>query len=325
MRLRWVLVGVAAFLATFALSPRAQAQPFHAAELESLLAPVALHPDAVLWNVLDASTAPDDVMEAAQWSREHPGRSGDAAIAEVEPFPWHPAVKALAAYPDLLARMAESPQWTFDLGNAYLAQREEVLATVQALRQRAYAGGHLQSDSAQIVQHYGGVIAVAPAVPYYFFVRYYDPIVVFGPSWRPVRHVHWRPWTPRPVVVKHVHVHPRPVHKQIHVQPRPVHRPVHVQPRPVYKHVERHRNGRPSPAARMQREQAAQFKRYHNVPESRRQPIVQSRSHTPQFQARSQAPRFQARGDGGRGSASRGNGNHSRGSGSHSRGNGRNR
>ena len=65
-----------------------------------------------------SQAAPDDVMEAAQWSREHPGRSGDAAIAEVEPFPWHPAVKALVAYPDLLARMAESPQWTFDLGNA---------------------------------------------------------------------------------------------------------------------------------------------------------------------------------------------------------------
>lgn len=294
MRLRWILVGVAAFLATFALSPRAQAQPFHAAELESLLAPVALHPDAVLWNVLDASTAPDDVMEAAQWSREHPGRSGDAAIAEVEPFPWHPAVKALVAYPDLLARMAQSPQWTFDLGNAYLAQREEVLATVQALRQRAYAGGHLQSDSAQVIQHYGGVIAVSPAVPSYFFVRHYDPIVVFGPSWRPVRHVHWKPWTPRPVVVKHLHVHPRP----------------------VYRHVEGHRNGRPSPAARMQREQAAQFKRYHSIPESRRQPIVQSRSHPPQFQARSQPPpRLQARGDGGRGNSSRGNRNHSRGNG----------
>lgn len=277
-RWRWVLVGLAAFLATFALSPRAQAQPFATDELESLLAPVALHPDAVLWNVLDASTEPDEVLQAAQWSRSNPGLSGDAAVAAVEPFPWHPAVKALVAYPDLLARMAESPQWTFDLGNAYLGQREEVLATVQLLRQRAYAGGHLQSDRGQIVQHYGSVIAVAPAVPHYFFVRYYDPIVVFGPSWRPARHrhVHWRPWTPRPVLVRHVHVAPRPAHKPVHAQPRFSHKPVHVQPRTASRHVERQRNGPPSPAARLQREQAAQFKRYHNVPESRRQPIVQS-------------------------------------------------
>jgi hypothetical protein len=308
---RWVLVGLAAFLATFALSPRAQAQAFQADELESLLAPVALHPDAVLWNVLDASTEPDEVVQAAQWSRNNPGLSGDAAVAAVESFPWHPAVKALVAYPDLLARMAESPQWTFDLGNAYLAQHDEVLATVQLLRQRAYAGGHLQSDSAQIVQHYGSVIAVAPAVPHYFFVPYYDPIVVFGPAWRPVRHVHWRPWSPRPVIVKHVH---RPVVQHVH---RPVVSHAH---RPGYDRKDRHvesrlRNGPPSPAIRMQREQAAQFKRYHNVPESRRQPIVQSRSHAPRVESRSHAPRFEHRGGASRGGHSRGNGLQSRGNG----------
>lgn len=281
-RWRWILVGAAAFLATFALSPRAQAQPFATAELEGLLAPVALHPDAVLWSVLDASTEPQDVAAAARWSRGNPGLSGGVAVAAVEPFPWHPAVKTLVAYPDLLARMAEDPQWTFDLGNAYLAQRDEVLATVQALRQRAYAGGHLRSDGGQVVQHYGSVIAVAPAVPHYYLVRYYDPVVVFGPAWRPARHYH---------------VHPRPVHKDVYVHPRPVYE---------HKRIERHRNGPPSPAIRMQREQAAQYRHHHRVPESRRQPIVQSRP---------QAPRFEHRGGTSHGGHSRANGFQSRGHG----------
>jgi hypothetical protein len=226
-----VLLALALLLA---LPAGAQDRPYPQAELESLVAPVALHPDAVLWNVLEAAKNPNEVRDAAA------GRGARS-----------PAVQALLPYPELLARMAESPQWLFDLGNAYLAQPQDVLTAVQEMRHRAQANGHLRSDGEQIVQQQGHVIAVQPVVPHYHHVRYYDPVVVYGPAWRPARHIHWR----RPVVVHHSVV---------------------VVNRPVVKHHHQShaRNGPPSPAARMQAQQAEQFRQVHRIPESKRQPIV---------------------------------------------------
>lgn len=219
-------------LAALLLSPlESEARAYAPEELEGLLAPVALQPDPVLWNILEASTTPNEVIDAAA------GRGARTA-----------AVEALLPYPELLARMAESPQWLFDLGNAYLGQRNEVLGAVQTLRFRAQAGGHLQSDDVQVVQQYGTAIAVLPAVPNYLVVRYYNPVVVYGHAWRPAHHVHWRPWIPHRAVVVH-------------------------------------RNGAPSPAARIQQQRAQQFRQYHRIPESKRQPIVQPRA-TSRFEAR---------------------------------------
>src|ERR1700704_6550190 len=128
------------FCAALSFLPRlaqAQAPRYEQAQLEALLAPVALYPDDVVRLVLDASTAPGEIAEAAQWSRVNRGMTGEDAVRAVQDRPWQPSVKALAAYPDLLERMAESPQWTFDLGNAWLGQQAEVMNTVQVLRQRA--------------------------------------------------------------------------------------------------------------------------------------------------------------------------------------------
>jgi hypothetical protein len=178
--------------------------------------------------------------------------TGDDAVRAVQDRPWQPAVKALVAYPELLERMAESPQWTFDLGNAYLGRQAEVMASVQALRQRAYASGYLRSDQEQAVQYYGSTVSVVPAVPNVYYVRYYDPLVVYGPAWRPAyRPVYWRPWAPRPVFVSNVVVA---------------------------------RHGLPSrpmarPAPRIQGNVVVQP--YHRVPEANRRPIVQSRTMPP--------------------------------------------
>jgi hypothetical protein len=178
-----------------------QTRVYSQGELDALVAPVALYPDPVLSNVLVAATYPDDLRDAAAWSRANPQLSGEQAVRAAEPYAWHPSVKALVAFPELLARMAESPQWTADLGAAFVVQEPQVMETVQALRRRAQASGHLQSNDQYSVQQQGQAIAVYPAQPQVVYVPYYDPYVVYGPWWwHSYRPVFWRPWYPRPAV-----------------------------------------------------------------------------------------------------------------------------
>lgn len=200
---RWI---VWIFLASAALWQPAQARTFNQAELDALLAPVALYPDTVLSHILVAATHPDEVAEAAEWSRANPQLAGEAAVQAAEPMPWHPSVKALVAFPDLIARMAESPRWTEDLGEAFLEQEPHVMDTVQSLRRRAQASGHLQSNAQQQIYAQGDAIAVYPAQPQIVYLPYYDPYVVYGPWWwHSYRPVYWRPWHPRPAVFVSVH------------------------------------------------------------------------------------------------------------------------
>jgi uncharacterized protein DUF3300 len=238
---------IALVLLALAVVSTAQAQPrtYNQAELDALLAPVALYPDPLLSNILIAATYPDDLRDAAAWSRANRHLSGQDAVRAVEPMPWHPSVKALVASPDLLARMDESPQWTADLGSAFLMQEPHVMDTVQGLRRRAQASGSLQSNNHYSVQQDGPAIAVYPAHPQVVYVPYYNPYVVYGPWWwHSYRPMYWRPWHPRPAVYvstsffgssvdwhrRHVH---RPVHHPHHVAPRVVqHR--HVAPRVIH-------------------------------------------------------------------------------------------
>jgi hypothetical protein len=105
------------------------------------------------------------------------------------------------AYPDLLARMYDSPQWVADLGTAFREYEPYVMDTVQALRRRAQLNGSLQSNDEYIVRQQGQDIAVYPAQPQVVYVPYYDPYVVYGTWWWPAyRPVFWRPWHPRPAV-----------------------------------------------------------------------------------------------------------------------------
>lgn len=249
-------------LVLFAVTVTVQAQPraYHQAELDALLAPIALYPDPLLSQVLIASTYPDDVREAAAWSRANAHLRGDEAVHAVEPMPWDPSVKALLAYPDLLARMDESPQWTADLGAAFLAQEPQVMETVQILRRRAQASGFLQSDGYQSVLEQDSYVVVQPAHAQIVYVPWYNPLVVYGPGWwHSHRPIAWRPWHPRPAAFVSFHAH-RPVvdwrHRhieRIHVQ-RPVHthRPVHVRrpakpqrPAYIHNHVHQAQTARP--------------------------------------------------------------------------------
>lgn len=179
-------------------SLNAAAQPqrvFNQAELDALLAPIALYPDAVVSQILTAAIYPEQVHEAARWSRANPHLRGEEAVRTVQAMPWDESVKALLAFPDLLARMDESPQWLRDLGDAFLAHEPYVMETIQSLRQRAQTSGYLRSDGERLVYEQGEAIVVQPAHPQVVYVRYYDPLIVFGSWWWPAHHpVHWRPW-----------------------------------------------------------------------------------------------------------------------------------
>ena len=207
---------------------QAQQRVYNQAELDALLAPIALHPDGLLSQILMAATYPQDVADAAEWSRANPHVQGDAAVRAVEYEPWDPSVKALVAFPDVLARMAGSPQWLHDLGQAFLHQEPHVMDTVQGLRQRAQAGGYLSSNEQQAVYTSGDAIVVQPRTQY-VYVPYYDPYVVYGPWWWPAyRPVYWAPCAFYPVFVTRGFFYSAPDWRHRHV--RVVHRPVHVHP-----------------------------------------------------------------------------------------------
>jgi hypothetical protein len=176
-------------------SQAAQARSFSQAELDQMLAPVALYPDALLSQVLMAATYPLEIVEAARWSKAHPGIQGDDAVRAAQDKDWDPSVKSLVAFPNLLARLDEKLDWTRSLGDAFLAQEAQVMDTIQQLRQRAKAEGKLQSDERQRVGEDGKTIVIEQANPQVVYVPYYDPYVVYGPWWWPAYPpVVWAPW-----------------------------------------------------------------------------------------------------------------------------------
>lgn len=188
---------MAALLAALLLAPAlAPAQDrFSQPELDRLLAPVALYPDPLLSQVLMAATYPADLVEAARWSRFYPHLTGDDAVRAADGYDWDPSVKSLLAFPQLLQRMDEKLDWTRSLGEAFLAQEPQVMDSVQQLRRRAHAAGHLRSDERILVQPQGQAIAIAPLQPQLLYVPYYDPYVVYGPWWWPAyQPVYWTPW-----------------------------------------------------------------------------------------------------------------------------------
>ncbi len=165
------------------------------AELDQMLAPVALYPDALLAQILMASTYPRDVAEAARFSRSHPELVGDDAVRAADGWPWDPSVRSLLAFPQLLELMDQRRDWTARLGDAFLVQPEQVMDTTQFLRQRAWAAGHLQSNEVINVVQQGQTLVLESPNPQVVYIPYYDPNLIYGRWWWP-RHqpVVWTAW-----------------------------------------------------------------------------------------------------------------------------------
>ncbi|MFM0041171.1 DUF3300 domain-containing protein [Paraburkholderia sediminicola] len=159
-------------------------------QLDSLTAPIALYPDALLAQVLMAATFPQDVQAAAAWSKANSKLQGDDAVKAVASEPWDPSVQSLVAFPQVLATMASKPDWVSQLGTAFLGQSNDVMDSVQRLRKQAQAAGNLKTSSQQKVVVEQSTIQIVPANPQVVYVPTYNPTVVYGtwpyPAYPPV-------------------------------------------------------------------------------------------------------------------------------------------
>jgi hypothetical protein len=161
-------------------------------ELQQLVAPIALYPDALVAQVLAASTYPTEIVEADRWMQQHSGLEGDKLANEVDKQAWDPSVKALTQFPSVLENLDKNLSWTSSLGDAYVNQQQDVTTALQVMRQRARQAGKLNSTERQTVTTQGQTIVIEPANPSVVYVPAYDPWLVYGepivayPGWYPV-------------------------------------------------------------------------------------------------------------------------------------------
>jgi uncharacterized membrane protein YgcG len=164
---------------------QAPAQLLSPEQLDTLVAPIALYPDALLSQVLVASTYPLEVVEAQQWLQCNGSLRGQQLTEAARQQNWDASVQAMVAFPDVLTMLHQDVQWTTALGNAFLAQQSDVMAAVQRMRARAQANGKLSTTAQQTVttETQGGqtAIDIAPADPQVIYVPEYDPAYVWGP------------------------------------------------------------------------------------------------------------------------------------------------
>jgi len=190
-------------LMAFQVPARAADAPlFTVEQLDQMLAPIALFPDALLSQVLMAATYPEDVVEAADWAFANRSLEGDAAVRAVQHRDWDPSVQSLVAFPQVIAMMGENPAWVRDVGDAFLSDPVAVMDSVQFLRARARDAGNLSSNEQQIIQVETApprtqtvvvashrpptqIIVIQPANPQVVFVPIYNPNYMFGPWWNP--------------------------------------------------------------------------------------------------------------------------------------------
>jgi hypothetical protein len=169
-----------------------QQSEFSQAELEQMLAPIALYPDSVLTHILIASTYPIEIIQASRWLEKNSDLDASDALEAVEDKEWDPSVKALVAFPRVLERLSNDLEWTQNLGDAFLQDEKSVLASIQSLRMRADQAGNLDKMDNMKVSRENKTIIIQSAEPEIIYVPYYDTRVVYG-NWHWVHHqpVYW--------------------------------------------------------------------------------------------------------------------------------------
>ena len=158
---------------------------FQQEELDAILAPIALYPDALLSQIFMASTYPLEVVQADRWVKQNPKLEGKALSDALEQQAWDPSVKSLVNFPQVLSMMSEQLDWMTQLGDAFMAQQKDVMDTVQTLRAKAHAAGHLKTTAEQEVMVEKQIIRIESPSPQVVYVPVYNPSVVYGAWWYP--------------------------------------------------------------------------------------------------------------------------------------------
>jgi hypothetical protein len=156
--------------------------PLEAVQLDQLVSPIALYPDALVAQVLTASTYPDQVAQANNWEHQNIALPPDQLANLANSMPWDPSVKALTAFPSVLDNLARNYQWSSQLGNAYYNQPADVMNAVQATRFQAQQAGMLVSTPQQRVYVDAGSVVIVPVNPGLVYVPYYNPWRIWGPT-----------------------------------------------------------------------------------------------------------------------------------------------
>ncbi len=195
-RSRAVLYAVAMLatspLLTLAQAPGGASAPsdgaaFKPEELEQLVAPIALHPDSLVAQILMASTYPIEIIYAERWLKANKNLQGDALAAALEKEDWDDSVKSLINFPDVVAMMSEKLDWTQKLGDAFLAQQKPVMDAIQRLRKKAKEKGNLESNEQQkvIVQPADTTTTTTTTVTETYIIESTSPDVVYVPTYNP--------------------------------------------------------------------------------------------------------------------------------------------
>jgi Protein of unknown function (DUF3300) len=154
--------------------------PLSAEQLQELVAPIALYPDALVAQILAASAYPTQIVEAERFLQENPNLKGKDLGDAVDQQDWDPSVKALTQFPSVLANLDKNLSWTSELGDANLNQQADVMQAVQYMRKKAKEAGNLKTTPQQKVEDHGSDIDIEPADPDVVYVPEYDPGLIYG-------------------------------------------------------------------------------------------------------------------------------------------------
>jgi uncharacterized membrane protein YgcG len=166
-------------------------------QLQQLVAPIALYPDALVAQIMAAATYPEEIVEAGKWMEKHKDLQGEKLGKEVNKQHWDASVKALTQFPAVLANMNQNLAWTSELGDAWINQQQDLNSAIQTMRQRAQQAGNLKTTPQQTVNTNGNTIVIQPATPEVVYVPQYDPWLVYGdplavfPGWYPYPGLFW--------------------------------------------------------------------------------------------------------------------------------------
>ena len=161
--------------------PQKEYAPLSPEELDGLVAPIALYPDALVAQILGAATFPYEVVDAVVWMKQNSSLKGETLAKAVDQESWDPSVKALTQFPSVLDDLAKNLAWTSALGEASATQQQDVMAAVQRMRAKAYEAGNLKSGpEIKVVQETPQTIVIQPANPQIVYVPAYNPTVVYG-------------------------------------------------------------------------------------------------------------------------------------------------